>query len=71
MAATHRAPIVVDVGALAADAVTIDVLAHLQLAAQRLGCRVQLRNVSDELQELIAFTGLAEVLVELGPEPGR
>jgi anti-anti-sigma regulatory factor len=68
MAATYPAPIVVDVGALAADALTIDVLAHLQLAAGRLGRRVQLRNVSDELQKLIAFAGLADVL---GLEPGR
>jgi anti-anti-sigma regulatory factor len=67
MAATYPAPIVVDVGALAADALTIDVLAHLQLAAGRLGRRVQLRNVSDELQKLIAFAGLTEVL---GLEPG-
>jgi anti-anti-sigma regulatory factor len=71
MAATYPAPIVVDVGALAADALTIDVLAHLQLAAGRLGRRVQLCNASDELQELIAFAGLAEVLGGLGLEPGR
>ena len=70
MAATHPAPIVVDVGALAADALTIDVLAHLQLAAGRVERRVQLRNVSDELQKLIAFAGLADVL-GLGLEPGR
>jgi hypothetical protein len=68
MPATHPAPIVVDVGALAPDALTIDVLARLQLAARRLGRRVQLRNVSDELRKLIAFVGLAEVL-ELGLEP--
>jgi len=67
MAATPPGPIVVDVGALAADAVTIDVLAQLQLVARRLGCQVQLRNPSDELQRLIAFAGLTEVL---GLEPG-
>ena len=69
MPAIPPAPLVeVDVGALAADAVTIDVLAHLQLSARRLGRRVQLRNVSDELQELIDFAGLTDVL---GLEPGR
>jgi hypothetical protein len=75
MPATPTAPIVVDVGALAPDVVTIDVLARLQLAARRLGRRVQLRNVSDELQELVAFVGLADVLLggldELGLEPSR
>jgi hypothetical protein len=68
MAATPPAPIVVDVGALAPDAVTINVLARLQLSALRLGRRVQLRNVSDELQKLLVFAGLAEVL---GLQPGR
>jgi anti-anti-sigma regulatory factor len=67
MPATPPAPIVIDVGALAPDAVTIDVLARVQLSARRLGRRVQLRNVSDELQKLLAFVGLAEVL---GLEPG-
>ncbi len=67
MPATHPAPIVVDVRALAADALTIDVLAHLQLAARRLGTRVHLRNASDELLKLIAFAGLSEAL---GVEPG-
>jgi anti-anti-sigma regulatory factor len=68
MPATRPAPIVVDVAGLAPDALTIDVLAHLQLAARRLGRRVQLHNVSAELQKLIAFVGLTEVL---GLEPGR
>jgi anti-anti-sigma regulatory factor len=67
MRATRPAPIVVNVGALPADALTIDVLARLQLAACRLGRRVQLCNPSDELQKLIALIGLAEVL---GLEPG-
>ena len=67
MPVAQPAPIVVDVSALAPDAVTVDTLARLQLAGQRLGRRVQLREVSDELQKLIAFVGLAEVL---GLEPG-
>jgi ABC-type transporter Mla MlaB component len=44
------------------DAVTIDALARLQLAAQRYGCRVRLQGASPELLELVAFLGLADVL---------
>ena len=46
------------------DAVTVDALARLQLAARRLGCQVRLRNASDELLELVAFMGLTDVLAE-------
>ena len=45
------------------DAVTVDALARLQLAARRYGCQVRLRNASDELRELVAFMGLTDVLV--------
>ena len=62
MQATPPAPIVVDVGALAPDALTIDVLARFQLAARRLGRQVHLRNACGELQQLIAFVGMAGVL---------
>jgi ABC-type transporter Mla MlaB component len=51
-----------DVAGVGADAVTVDALARLQLAAQRLGCRVRLENASDDLRELIAFMGLRDVL---------
>jgi ABC-type transporter Mla MlaB component len=44
------------------DAATVDALARLQLAARRQGCEVRLRRASDELRELLAFMGLAEVL---------
>ena len=43
------------------DAVTVDALARLQLAARRQGCKVQLCNASDELLELVAFMGLEDV----------
>ena len=46
------------------DAVTVDALARLQLAARRLCCRLLLRNASPELLELVAFMGLADVLQE-------
>ena len=41
-----------DVGGIEADAVTVDALARLQLAARRHGCQVRLRNASNELLEL-------------------
>jgi ABC-type transporter Mla MlaB component len=45
-----------------ADAVTVDALARLQLAARRHACQVRLRGASDELRELVAFMGLRNVL---------
>ena len=45
-----------------ADAVTVDALARLQLAARRHRCQVRLRGASDELLELVAFMGLSDVL---------
>jgi ABC-type transporter Mla MlaB component len=44
------------------DAVTVDALARLQLAAGRYGCRVLLHHASEELLELVAFMGLTDVL---------
>jgi len=51
-----------DVDGVDADAVTVDALARLQLAAQRQGCRIQLRNASHDLLDLVAFMGLRDVL---------
>ena len=51
-----------DVSALDADAVTIDALARLQLTARRHRCKVRLCDASTELLELVAFTGLRDVL---------
>jgi ABC-type transporter Mla MlaB component len=53
-----------DVRDVPADAVTVDALARLQLAARRRGCRVRLRNASPELRALVGFLGLEDVLVE-------
>jgi ABC-type transporter Mla MlaB component len=47
-----------------ADAVTVEALARLQLAARRHGCQIRLRGTSVELRELIAFMGLSDVLPE-------
>ncbi len=52
-----------DVRHVDADAVTVDALARLQLAARRHGCQVRLRHASADLQELVAFMGLRDVLV--------
>ncbi len=51
-----------DVSGVDPDAVTIDALARLQLAAGRHGCQVRLSQASSELLELLAFMGLADVL---------
>jgi ABC-type transporter Mla MlaB component len=54
--------IVCDVDALDADAVTVDALARLQLTARRFGRQVRLQRASRELDQLLQFVGLAEVL---------
>ena len=51
-----------DVRCLRADAVVVDALARLQLAAMRGGWRISLLNASPELVELIAFIGLEQAL---------
>ena len=59
------APVVrCDVQGVGLDAVTVDALARLQLAAQRRGCRIRLANASPELRELIEFMGLREVFAD-------
>jgi hypothetical protein len=58
------------VGALEADAATLDLLARLQLSARRLGIEVHLLDASPELRELIAFAGLTYALrVEVERQP--
>ena len=57
--------VVCDVDGVETDAVTVDALARLQLAACRRGCRVQLRNASEPLVELVELMGLSNVLSEL------
>jgi ABC-type transporter Mla MlaB component len=51
-----------DVSTVDPDAVTVDALARLQLAARRRGCQVRLRHASNELLELVDFMGLRDVL---------
>jgi ABC-type transporter Mla MlaB component len=54
--------VVCDVHGVEPDAVTVDALARLQLAARRHECRVRLCSASSELLELVAFMGLRDVL---------
>ncbi len=51
------------------DAVTVDALARLQLAARRSGCQVRLRGASPELCALIDFMGLSDVICTRGSDP--
>jgi ABC-type transporter Mla MlaB component len=53
-----------DVNGVEPDAVTVDALARLQLAARRQGCQVRLHNASPELRELVRFMGLTDVLLD-------
>lgn len=59
---SRAAVVLCDVRGVEPDAVTVDALARLQLAARRYACRVRLRHASDELLELVDFMGLSEVL---------
>jgi ABC-type transporter Mla MlaB component len=51
-----------DVEGVPADAMTVEALARLQLAAQRTGCRIRLRNASRDLLDVVALMGLSDVL---------
>ena len=53
-----------DLADVGADAVVVDALARLELAARRRGWSVRLRHASPELLDLVAFMGLEQVLSE-------
>lgn len=53
-----------DVRSVEPDAVTVDALARLQLAAQRRGCCIRLVGASESLRELVGLMGLDDVLVD-------
>ncbi len=63
--------VVCDVGTLAADAVTIEALARLQLTARRHGRRIKLKRTSCDLDRLLEFAGLDEVLPSDPPADQR
>jgi ABC-type transporter Mla MlaB component len=54
--------ILCDVAEAVSDAVTLDALARVQLAARRHGCETRLCGASSELVELLDFAGLRGVL---------
>jgi hypothetical protein len=54
--------IICDAGTLAPDATSVDALARLQLSAKREGRALRVCGASSELQQLLAFCGLAAVL---------
>ena len=51
-----------DVAGVEPDAVTVDAVARLQLAARRRGCQVRLHSASAALLELVELMGLTNVL---------
>jgi anti-anti-sigma regulatory factor len=70
MGAHRPSTLVCDVRALASDALAIDALARLQLAARRVGLEIRVCNASAELRGLVELVGLTEVLrVEPNREP--
>ena len=62
MTAQRPTGMICDVGPLAPDALSIDALARLVLNARREGLELRLCGASGELQQLVVFCGLADVL---------
>ena len=58
--ATH---VVCEISSLAADAIAVDALARLRREACRCRCSVSVEGGSEDLQDLIAFVGLRDVLL--------
>jgi len=58
-----------DVGSVGVDAVTIDAVARLQVAARRHACEIRLCGAPPELLGLVSFMGLTNVL-PCGSIPG-
>jgi ABC-type transporter Mla MlaB component len=56
----------VEVAQIEPDAVALDALARLALAARRHGCAVRLRGASPQLELLIEFAGLTDALPSEG-----
>ena len=61
LSASSATVLVCQVDGVEPDAVTVDALCRLQVAAQRCRCRIELRGASPELLELVAFMGLEDV----------
>lgn len=56
----HR-QVELEVSGVRADAVALDALAHLALAARRHGCRIALLGATSDLWQLIELSGLRDV----------
>jgi hypothetical protein len=70
MSTPRRRTFACHVGAVPADAATVDALARLQLSARRRGLDVSLREASGDLEALLGLCGLSDVLrVEAGRQP--
>jgi len=63
------ARILCDVADVAPDAVAVDALARMQLAARRHDCVVTLTGMQGELRTLVALMGLTNVLPASEPPP--
>jgi hypothetical protein len=63
--APHRPSSVVecDVRGVTPDAITVEVLARLQLIARRNGCTLRLLNASIEVLDVVEFMGLGRILM--------
>src|SRR5437016_5950799 len=61
---SHASVALCDVDDMPADAVTVDALARLELAARRHRAHVRLLRASPELRALIELMGLESVLCE-------
>jgi ABC-type transporter Mla MlaB component len=60
---TSAAAVLCDVGAVTApDAATVEALARLRLTARRLGCDLRVLRAHPHLTDLVALTGLSDVL---------
>jgi ABC-type transporter Mla MlaB component len=62
LAAADGPVVICEVDGVAADAVAVDALCRLQLAARRRRCEIRLRNAGEELLALVALMGLTDVL---------
>ncbi len=67
----HPREIQCEVNGIAADAVALDALARLELAARRHGAKLEFLAASAELRKLIAFAGLDGALRTRDAAEGR
>lgn len=57
------AVVICDIGGITEPSgVTVDALARLRLTARRLGADIRLRGADVRLRQLLAFTGLSEII---------